>query len=148
MGAGFDSLFPIETTSAVETRAAGRRLAGALSDGAVLALEGDLGAGKTQLVKGLVDGLGGDGDAVSSPTFAIAQQYETAQGVVLHVDAYRVQHQREFIEMGLEDSMDDAVLVAVEWPMRMGHLLPTETKRISIRHQGGDRRRISLIADE
>jgi tRNA threonylcarbamoyladenosine biosynthesis protein TsaE len=148
VGTGFDRLFPIETSSEMETRAAGRRLAGALDNGAVLALDGDLGAGKTQFVKGLVDGLGGDGDAVSSPTFAIAQQYEASAGFVLHVDAYRVEDQREFIEMGLEDSMDDAVLVAVEWPNRMALLLPEETVRVSIRHLGGDRRRISLEHDE
>ena len=147
MGAGFDSLFPIETNSAAETRAVGKRLARELVAGAILALEGDLGAGKTHLVKGLVDGLGGDGEAVSSPTFAIAQQYEAAEGTVLHVDAYRIDDQREFIEMGLEDSMDDAILVAVEWPARMDQLLPEDTLRIQIRHLGGDRRRISLLPD-
>ena len=148
MRADFDSLFPIETTSAAETREAGRLLAGALDEGAVVALEGDLGAGKTQLVKGLVDGLGGDGDGVSSPTFAIAQQYEVRHGILLHVDAYRIEDQREFIEMGLEDSMDDAVLVAVEWPGRMDQLLPPDAVRISIRHLGGDGRRITLTPDE
>ncbi|MFT4604492.1 MAG: tRNA threonylcarbamoyladenosine biosynthesis protein TsaE [Rhodothermales bacterium] len=145
MGTGLDSLFPIETASAGETRDAGRRLALVLKGGDVLALEGDLGSGKTQLVKGLVDGLGGDGDAVSSPTFAIAQQYEVNSGVMLHVDAYRIEDEREFIEMGMEDSMDDALLVAVEWPSQMGCLLPRQAIHIFIRHLGGDRRRISLV---
>lgn len=145
MGRLLDTVLPHETHSAKETRRLGARVAPLLPPGTVLALVGDLGAGKTQFVKGLVDGLGGEGDNVSSPTFTIAQEYAAGDSYVLHIDAYRVEDPREFVEMGMTDSMDLAQLVAVEWPSRMGPVLPHDAVRLEISHAGGDARRIRCV---
>ena len=85
-----------------EQRALGAALAGALPPGAVLFLEGELGAGKTTLTGGLVGALGFT-DPVTSPTYALMHAYPTPEGRVLHVDAYRVRDPGELYEMDLED---------------------------------------------
>ena len=137
------SLLPAQTRSSGETRALGARMATQLRPGTVLALLGDLGAGKTELVRGLVEGLGGPADEVTSPTFTIAQEYRVEGGVLLHVDAYRVEDPAEFVEMGLEDFMEAAFLVAVEWPSRLGPLLPANAVSIRISHQADGSRLIT-----
>lgn len=127
-------LLPRKTCSAAETRALAADLAQSLDSGSVVALRGDLGAGKTEFVRGMVGGLGGDEELVSSPTFTIAQEYEVEGGRVIHVDAYRVEDPREFVEMGMEEYLLEARLVAIEWPDRMGPLLPEDSRAIRIVH--------------
>ncbi|WP_420595217.1 tRNA (adenosine(37)-N6)-threonylcarbamoyltransferase complex ATPase subunit type 1 TsaE [Deinococcus sp.] len=95
-------------------RAFGASLAAQLPPGTVLFLEGELGAGKTTLTQGLIAALGFDG-LVTSPTYALMQLYPTAQGEVLHVDAYRVRAPQELYEMDLERLMADARLSILEW---------------------------------
>jgi tRNA threonylcarbamoyladenosine biosynthesis protein TsaE len=99
------------------THEAGRRLAGQLRAGDVVALSGPLGVGKTELVRAVLAALGHEGD-VPSPTFAIVQPYEALNPPVWHVDLYRIEERGELEELGL-DSLDDAVLL-VEWPERAG----------------------------
>jgi len=99
------------------TIAAGEALAKLLLPGDVIALTGDLGAGKTTLVRGLLQALGHDGE-VPSPSFALVQPYEDVDPRVWHVDLYRIEDQSELDELGL-DSAADAVLL-VEWPERAG----------------------------
>lgn len=103
------------THSEADTEEVGRQLAAGLRAGQVLLLSGPLGAGKTALTRGLASGLGCDADAVSSPTFTLVQEY--AGPVRLqHVDLYRLAP-GEVDDLGLEDLLDDAVMV-VEWPER------------------------------
>ena len=137
-------LLPRKTCSAADTRALGAELAPGFKPGTVVALRGDLGAGKTEFVRGMVAGLGGNGDEVSSPTFTIAQEYEVDGGIVIHVDAYRVEDPREFIEMGMEEYLEEARLVAIEWPDRMGPILPDDVRAIRIEHLAGGCRQITL----
>jgi tRNA threonylcarbamoyladenosine biosynthesis protein TsaE len=137
-------LLPTETRSAQETQAVGHALAPLLEMGTTVALQGDLGAGKTEFVKGLVAGLGGEAHRVTSPTFGIVQEYAVSGGFVMHIDAYRTRSEREFFEMGLEESLEGARLVAVEWPDRMGRYLPLDRLVIRLSHKGGNRREISL----
>ena len=137
-------LLPRRTHSAEETHALGHSLAQHLPEGTVLALLGDLGAGKTQLVKGLVAGLGGDPMEVTSPTFSIAQEYEVDEGFLLHVDAYRTRNEREFVEMGLTEYMERAWITAVEWPDQLGAALPPDALVLKIDHAGKSERIISL----
>jgi tRNA threonylcarbamoyladenosine biosynthesis protein TsaE len=99
------------------TAAVGAALASALRPGDVVALSGPLGAGKTQLVRGVLAALGHPGE-VPSPTFAIVQPYEDLSPRVWHVDLYRIEDLGEIDELGL-DSVGDAVLL-VEWPERAG----------------------------
>jgi len=109
------------STSATATERAGAALAGRLRPGDVVLLEGDLAAGKTTLVRGLVVGLGGSAEDVSSPSFVLVQTYPCAAAGVErlhHIDLYRLAGQlRELRALGLEDFLSDpAAVTAVEWP--------------------------------
>ncbi|GAA5533762.1 tRNA (adenosine(37)-N6)-threonylcarbamoyltransferase complex ATPase subunit type 1 TsaE [Deinococcus aluminii] len=97
-----------------EHRALGTAFARALPAGAVLFLEGELGAGKTTLTGGLVAALG-FGDAVTSPTYALMHAYPAEAGRVLHVDAYRVRDVAELYEMDLEELILGSRLTVIEW---------------------------------
>ncbi len=100
------------------TTSFGARLAALLEPGEVIALEGDLGAGKSTLARGLIRALGVQGE-VPSPTFTLIQQYDTAYLMVAHVDLYRIEDAGEVEELGLEDALDYGALV-VEWPAKLG----------------------------
>ncbi len=104
-------------------RAFGATLA-ALPSGAVVFLEGELGAGKTTLAQGLIAALGFAG-LVSSPTYALMQLYPAAQGEVLHVDAYRIRHPQELYEMDLLRLTEEARLSIIEWGKRSTTTFPT-----------------------
>ena len=134
-------VLPAETASAAETMALGERLAAQLQAGDVVALYGDLGAGKTHLVKGIARGLEVDEAAVSSPTFTIVQEYDGALPIY-HIDAYRIQHPSEFFELGYEDYLYGSGLCLIEWPTRVEALLPDDTLRLRLTHRGGDQRLI------
>lgn len=110
-----------------ETRAFGAALADALAVGDVVALNGDLGAGKTSLARGMIGALGFDGDVVS-PTFPIIQIYDSpAMRLPLwHVDLYRIEDPAEIDELALDDAREEAALV-IEWPERLGARLWTES---------------------
>jgi len=116
------------------TEAFGRRLAGQLRAGDVVALFGELGAGKTTLARGLLAGLGHDGD-VASPTFPIVIPYETRRLPVWHVDLYRIEDPAEIGELALDEALEDGALI-VEWPERMGPALWPHSLRLTLRRQG------------
>lgn len=97
----------------------GRALAAQLRAGDAVALFGTLGAGKTTLARGVLRGLGFPGD-VASPTFPIVQVYETVPRL-WHVDLYRIEHDEELAELGLDDARLDAALL-IEWPERLPRL--------------------------
>ena len=105
---------PLRLHGEDEQRRLGRNLAPRLAPGTLLFLEGELGAGKTTFSQGLAQGLG-FGGLVSSPTYALIQEYPTPEGLLLHVDAYRVQHPQELYEMDLERLIDQARLSLIEW---------------------------------
>jgi len=128
------------TTSESETAAVGRDLGRHLAAGAVVLLEGPLGAGKTAFARGLAEGLDGDGDAVSSPTFTIVQQYR-GRATLQHIDLYRL-NADEVDDLGLDDLMEDSVL-AIEWPDRWRRP-PDDAIRVTIAPEGHDRRRITI----
>lgn len=140
-------VLPSTTYSPEQTREVGRRLAHVLSGESVIALRGPLGAGKTELVKGLADGIGVDGDAVSSPTFTVIHEYRRDGTVLYHVDAYRVESAAEFSELGIEDVLYGDGWCVVEWSERLGALLPPDAIRIRLEHRGSGIRHISLEQD-
>lgn len=140
----FENVVPAETQSPEETVRLGERLAEHLSAGDIVALYGDLGAGKTQLVKGIARALDVPERQVSSPTFTIVQEYDGTLPIY-HIDAYRVQHVAEFYELGYEDYFFGDGLCLIEWPAHVEELLPEGTIRLRLTHQGGDRRRIELF---
>ncbi|HEX8214091.1 MAG TPA: tRNA (adenosine(37)-N6)-threonylcarbamoyltransferase complex ATPase subunit type 1 TsaE [Allosphingosinicella sp.] len=109
--------------SAEDSEALGQGLAASLRPGDVIALFGELGAGKTTLTRGIVRGLGFEGD-VASPTFPIVQVYEEpdVRLPLWHVDLYRIEREDELEELALDEARGHAALV-IEWPERLGGLL-------------------------
>lgn len=113
------------------TRAAGAALAAGLSGGDAIALVGDLGAGKTTFVAGLVDALGGG--IATSPTFALVQRYD-GRVVIWHVDLYRLERASELPELGLDDLFGDpSCVVIVEWADRFD-VMPADHLRVELTH--------------
>lgn len=141
------ALLPAETASPEETLALGARLAAHLRPGDVLALYGDLGAGKTHLVKGIARGLGADPEDVSSPTFTLVNEYPTAAPPLYHLDVYRIERLHELHEMGVEELLHGDGLCVIEWPEKLEPLLPPHTLRLRLTHGEDDRRLISRIED-
>ena len=122
--------------------ALGRALAGELH-GAVL-LIGNLGAGKTTLAKGIVEGRGVAGaDAVSSPTFTLIHQYGE-DDPVYHIDLYRLEEARQVESLGLDDLFRSGALVLLEWAERFLALMPAERTEIRLRAVGEDEREITV----
>lgn len=127
-----------------DTRAFGAALAGALRRGDVVALHGDLGAGKTTLVQGLARGLGFEGH-VASPTFTLVREYR-GRLTVHHVDVYRLRRVQDVVDLGLDEMTVDGVVV-VEWGDAVGDLLDPDRLTVSIEAGPDDVRRISVRAD-
>ena len=132
----------IVTHSQTETADVGRRLAPTLVAGSVLLLIGDLGAGKTALVRGLAEGLGVAPEEVSSPTFTLMQEYRGGRVLLIHVDLYRLNEAREIDELGLEELGMDCVL-AIEWAEKLPRPI-TDAIEVRIEHGDGDERRLTI----
>jgi len=112
------------------TRSLAARLARLLRPGDLVALEGDLGAGKTAFARAVIHALAGAEVEVPSPTFTLVQRYELPGLVLLHADLYRLRDPAEVEELGLEEALEEGV-VLVEWPERAGDALPAD--RLTIR---------------
>lgn len=141
------SLLPATTTSEEETQSLGTSLADVLVPGRVVGLYGDLGSGKTQLVKGIANGLGISPSTVRSPTFTILHTYEDGRYPLYHFDAYRIQTPDEFVELGFEEYVHGDGVTCIEWANRVDDLLPPDTLRLSLSHEGPHRRRITARSD-
>jgi tRNA threonylcarbamoyladenosine biosynthesis protein TsaE len=107
-------------------------MAQALAPGAVVWLEGDLGAGKTTFARALVRGLGVAGE-VTSPTYSLVHHYEGPAGPIYHVDCYRLRAPEEARELDW-DTLRTAATVVVEWPDRAGPWAPRPTRRVRLWH--------------
>lgn len=116
--------------------AATAALAGALAAcarrGDVIALTGELGTGKTTLARAFVQALGGT-EEVPSPTFTLVQDYDVAGGVIHHFDLFRLSAPEEVFELGYEDALADGISL-VEWPERLGPLLPADRLEVELRY--------------
>lgn len=132
----------VTTHSQEETAALGRRLADSLAAGSVLLLVGDLGAGKTALVRGLAEGLGVPPDEVSSPTFTLMQEYRGGRVPLIHVDLYRLNDAREIDDLGLEEIGLNGVL-AIEWAEKLPRPV-ADAIEVRIDHGDGDERRLTI----
>ena len=109
--------------SPAETFDLGRRLAASLRPGAVLALAGDLAAGKTNFMKGVAAGLGIGGD-VTSPTFTLIHEYRGGRLPLYHADLYRLESEDEAIRIGLDEYLDGDGVTAIEWADKFEALIP------------------------
>ncbi len=141
----FSDLLPATTFSPDATRALGRALAAHLAPGDVLALHGGLGAGKTQLAKGVAEGLGLDPDRVTSPTFTVVHEHDAGDVLLLHLDLYRVETAGDAARLGLGELLSGDAVALVEWPEHAFGLLPPDTRHLRLTPLAGDARRIDLV---
>lgn len=124
-----------------ETLEWGRQQAQTLAAGSVLALCGDLGAGKTQLAKGIIQGLGSKAE-VTSPTFSLVQEYRDGRLPAFHLDFYRLESEAEVLSLGWDDILDENGVVVVEWADLYPGVMPEWTRWFFLKHEKGDRRSI------
>jgi tRNA threonylcarbamoyladenosine biosynthesis protein TsaE len=128
--------------SAEETEAAGERLGRELREGAVVALTGELGAGKTCFVQGVVRGLDVPVRA-TSPTFVLVNEYR-GRLPIHHVDAYRTTAMTELLDLGLAEMMGGEAVTLIEWADKLGPLLPPTAIHVHIDGVGDEPRRITI----
>lgn len=108
-----------------DTTAFGAALARIARPGDVIALEGDLGAGKSVLARGFIRALAGAHVEAPSPTFTLVQTYETESATIWHFDLYRIEDPEEVWELGIEEAFEDGISL-FEWPSRAGTILPRD----------------------
>jgi len=137
------------SSSEEDTRAIARALGAVLVPGDVVALTGDLGAGKTVFCKGLGEALGIPPDRVVSPSFTIVTEH-AGRLPFRHVDVYRLSSVREAEEIGLEELLRGDGVCVVEWAEKIGILLPNDRIQVTFlfSEEGGDRRRLLVSAGD
>jgi len=123
-----------------ELMAEGEEIGRRLGPGSVILLEGELGAGKTTLIRAIVRGLGGS-DAASSPTYTLVHHYEGRRGPVYHVDCYRLRTPDEAADLDWE-TLGAADALLIEWPERGGAWIPPATHRFRLFHVEDPDRRV------
>jgi tRNA threonylcarbamoyladenosine biosynthesis protein TsaE len=136
------------THSAEETTELGRRLAPELKPGSIVLLRGDLGAGKTTLVKGIAEGFSAaQADDVTSPTFTLIHEYRGPAVTLYHIDLYRIDTQRELDTLALDDLMTPHSILLIEWGEKFGRFANERDVEIAIEHTGGDARIVCFNPD-
>lgn len=141
------------TQSDADTIELGRKLAGLLKPPQLLILRGDLGTGKTTLVKGIAQALdAAEADEVTSPTFTLVHEYEGSLDgkpvKLFHLDVYRLEGERALETLGLEELLTPDALVLVEWGEKFKSIRKKSTGEISISSTGGDARKITVTLKE
>ena len=135
----------IITNSEHETILEGQKLGRELSPGAVVALYGELGAGKTAFTRGLAAGLG-ISMSVSSPTFTIVNEYP-GKIPLFHFDMYRLEDVNELFDIGWDDYLERGGVCAVEWSEKVPGAFPQETITVRFKSLGGDKRHLEIAVD-
>jgi tRNA threonylcarbamoyladenosine biosynthesis protein TsaE len=141
------------TQSGADTIELGRKLAGLLHPPQLLILRGDLGTGKTTLVKGIAQALdAAEADEVTSPTFTLLHEYDGArEGIpvkLFHLDVYRLEGERQLESLGLDELLTPDALVLVEWGEKFKSIRKKATGEIVIASTGGDARKITVTLKE
>jgi tRNA threonylcarbamoyladenosine biosynthesis protein TsaE len=140
----------IGITAALADLDATARLAAALAPllrvGDVVALEGDLGAGKTAFARALIRELAGGDEETPSPTFTLVQTYATPDFDIWHFDLYRLEKPEDVFELGIEDAMAEGVTL-IEWPDRLGRYLPRDRLVVRMEYADGESARVATLSD-
>jgi tRNA threonylcarbamoyladenosine biosynthesis protein TsaE len=136
----------LDLASDEATTRLGQWLAGRLQPGDTLALVGPIGAGKTHLARAIIQARLGRAEDVPSPTFTLIQTYDADGVEIWHADLYRLTHPDEVLELGLDDAFAQAICL-IEWPDRMGALLPKTALTLQFQAQG-DGRRVMITGPE
>lgn len=135
---------PVLVSSAESMVELGRDISHALSGGEVLGLVGDLGAGKTHLVRGILEGLGA-GNPAASPTFSLVHEHNDGRLPVAHFDFYRMKSADEALGMGWDEYLAGGAVLLVEWADRFdGVLMPADTRWLVLRHVSVTQRSVML----
>jgi tRNA threonylcarbamoyladenosine biosynthesis protein TsaE len=130
--------FEIALPDAAATAALAARVAPLAARGDVVALSGTLGAGKTTFARGFIAARAGRPIEVPSPTFTLVQTYDLASGAIWHFDLYRLERADDAIELGIDEAFADAISL-IEWPERLGDLLPARRLDITLAFVAGGR---------
>ncbi|MFY9559623.1 MAG: tRNA (adenosine(37)-N6)-threonylcarbamoyltransferase complex ATPase subunit type 1 TsaE [Terriglobales bacterium] len=137
------------THSAEETIAFGRALASELTPPLLILLRGDLGAGKTTLVKGIAEGFqAASADDVTSPTFTLVHEYRGTRATLYHIDLYRVDTARELETLGLDDLVASDSILLIEWGEKFARFLRERNVEIVLERVGENERRIQITGPE
>ncbi|APZ94217.1 ADP-binding protein [Fuerstiella marisgermanici] len=137
--------FIFQSHSESDTQQLGERIGRAIATGLTIALDGQLGAGKTNLVRSICRGLDADADLVNSPTFVLMQTYADGRLPVFHFDAYRLGDVDEFLAIGAEEYLhDDGIVCLIEWADIVREVLPSDHLAIRIRHTGETSREFAM----
>jgi tRNA threonylcarbamoyladenosine biosynthesis protein TsaE len=137
----------IELPDEAATAVLAARIAAVAAAGDIIALKGDLGAGKTSFARAFIRARG-SGEAVPSPTFTLVQVYDVGPAAIWHFDLYRLNSPQEAWELGIEDAFCGAISL-IEWPERLGSLLPRHRLEITLMFcDEPEGRRAVLYADE
>jgi tRNA threonylcarbamoyladenosine biosynthesis protein TsaE len=131
------------SNSPPETEAVGRRFAEDAEVGSVLALQGDLGSGKTLFTKGFVEGMGSNA-AVSSPTFTIVHEYQDGRLPVYHFDFFRVENSQSLARLGLDDYLFGDGISVIEWADRFPEFIPEQARWILFEIKSENQRAITF----
>ncbi|MBZ5548270.1 MAG: tRNA (adenosine(37)-N6)-threonylcarbamoyltransferase complex ATPase subunit type 1 TsaE [Acidobacteriia bacterium] len=135
------------THSAAETIAFGRQLAAQLSPPLIVLLRGDLGAGKTTLVKGIAEGFhAASAQDVTSPTFTLVHEYRSPRATLYHIDLYRIDTERELETLGLDDLLSPDSILLIEWGEKFPRFVRDRNLEIVLERVGEDDRRIQFTA--
>jgi tRNA threonylcarbamoyladenosine biosynthesis protein TsaE len=137
------STMTLLSASVEQTVAIGRIIGGVLRQGDVIALSGPLGAGKTQLVRGMADGVGTDPRLVASPTYVLMHEY-TGRLTLVHIDAYRLQGLSDLESIGWTDELLDESATVIEWADRIAPELPADCLTITLNHVDDNTRQLTL----
>jgi tRNA threonylcarbamoyladenosine biosynthesis protein TsaE len=131
------------THSAEETIAYGRKLAAELSPPLIVLLRGDLGAGKTTLVKGIIEGFeAASAEDVTSPTFTLVHEYRGPRATLYHIDLYRIETPRELETLALDDLIAPNCILLIEWGEKFARLQRDKNMEIALERVGETGRRI------
>lgn len=134
-----------DSASEAATVALGAALADVIPPCTTIGLAGPLGAGKTRLVQAIAAGLGVAPGAAVSPTFVLVQEYHGARSIV-HVDAYRIRDENEFLSLGAEEYFNSDAILLIEWAGRVEACLPVDRLQIEIEETGAGSRRFLIAA--
>ena len=136
------------THSAEETIELGRKLAGELKPGSIVLLRGELGAGKTTMVKGIAEGFkAAEAEAVTSPTFTLIHEYRGPHATLYHIDLYRIDTQRELETLALDDLTEPNTILLIEWGEKFERFARERDVEIAIEDRGGEERGIIVSAE-
>lgn len=136
-----------DTNSPEETIALGEQIGKRLKGGELIAYSGGLGSGKTTITRGISKGMG-LGDEVTSPTFALVNEYRGNKLSLIHFDMYRINSAIDLETTGFYDYMDDDSVLAVEWSENIEEELPEDSIRVDIRRTDDEKRTITIDGDE